>query len=769
MNPYITAALLLVGVSLFGYTMAGRLTALFKTKKVDRFDQLGERLIRLLRFGLGQKRMVDPEEFKPGLAHVLIFAAFLVVQARTIMLFAMGFSESALEIFGSPTHWFWDDHPTGAAIFRGYLLAKDIVALLAVGAVAYYFYLRVKVKPDRMTASKEALLILGFIGGLMVTEFMFGAAHMVHLGQGFAPYEPVTSAVAILFSALPKGLVTVLGHVGFWTHLVIVLTFLNFLPVGKHFHVITGLPNVFFQRLHSTGKLPTPNLEAEEFGANKPTDLHWKNVLDVYSCTECGRCQTHCPTYITGKPLTHKGVNQDIKRWLWNHETELADGRDAQGNAWEMPAVVPNILSPDTVWACTTCGWCEQACPVFIENVPRLVEMRRYKVQVEADFPPEAQRVLEGMERQGNPWGIGQDRRSEWAEGLELPHWNDGNGPYEYLFFVGCAGSYDDRLKKVSKAMVKILREAGVSFATLGTDETCNGDSARRIGNEYLYQTLAKTNVELFNGLGVKAIITQCPHCFNTIQNEYPDFGGNYKVITHSQLVSQLLNEGRIKVSQAMAALGKGASAGAGAGNAVAQKQRVTYHDPCYQGRHNGIYAEPREALKSIPGLEVIEMQRAKRESFCCGAGGGRMWMEEHIGQRINQNRVNEAALTLAHAANPSVPFPDATDKKKPGMVGDYKGNEGEGIIAVSCPFCMTMLRDGVNETGREEKLKVFDVVELVADAMETTKPQPGLLVPGKGTGTDATATATATAQASAEASAGGLSTSGENARAKPA
>jgi Fe-S oxidoreductase len=706
MNPYITAALLLVGVSWFGYTMAGRILAMFRTRGVDRLDRPVERALRLLKFGLGQKRMVDPEEFTPGLAHVLIFAAFMVLAVRTVMLFAMGFSPTLLEVLGSPTHWFWNENPTLAALFRGYLFAKDVVALLALAGVAYYFYLRMKVKPDRMTASKEALLILGFIGGLMVTEFMFGAAHMVLLEQGFARFEPITSALAMAFAPLPAGVVNVLGHIGFWVHLTLILTFLNFLPYGKHFHVITGLPNVFFQRLHSTGKLPTPNLEAEDFGANKFSDLHWKNVLDVYSCTECGRCQTHCPTYITGKPLTHKGVNQDIKRWLWNHEVEVTDGRDKEGQPFEQPPLVPNVLSPDTLWACTTCGWCEQACPVFIENVPRLVEMRRYKVQVEADFPPEAQRVLEGMERQGNPWGIGQDRRSEWADGLDLPHWNDGNGPYEYLFFVGCAGSYDDRLKKVSRAMVKILREAGVKFATLGTDETCNGDSARRIGNEYLYQTLARTNVETLNSLGVKAVITQCPHCFNTLQNEYPDFGGNYTVITHSQLVSQLLNEGRIKVSQAMEATGK--------------PQQVTYHDPCYQGRHNGIYTEPREALKAIPGLEVVEMQRSKRESFCCGAGGGRMWMEEHLGQRINQNRVNEAALTLAHAQNPSLPFPDATDRKKPGQVGDYKGNEGTGIIAVSCPFCMTMLRDGVNETGREESLQVKDVVELVADAMET-------------------------------------------------
>jgi Fe-S oxidoreductase len=706
MNPYVTAILLIIGVLVFGYTMSGRILALLRMKPVNRFDRIPERLLRLMRFGFAQRRMVDPEEFTPGLMHLLIFVAFMVLALRTIMLFVMGFSATALAVLSTPTHWFWRENPTVAAIFNGFLVVKDLVALGALAGVAYFWVLRARVKPDRMTASKEAYLILGFIGGLMVTEFLFGASHMLNQASGFSIWEPVTSTVAIVLRPLPLGLVSVLGAAGLWIHLTIILTFLNFFPLGKHFHVITALPNVFFQRITASGKLPTPNLEKEEFGASKITDLHWKNILDLYSCTECGRCQTHCPTYITGKPLTHKGVNQDLKRWLWRHEEEVGEGRASEGGSFELPPLVPNLLSAETIWACTSCGWCETACPVFIENVPRLIEMRRHKVQVEADFPPEAQRVLEGMERQGNPWGIGQDRRSEWADGLAIPHWNDGNGPYEYLFFVGCAGSYDDRQKKVSRAMVKILREAGVKFATLGTQETCNGEAARRIGNEYLFQTLAKMNVETFNGLGVRSIITQCPHCFNTLKNEYPDFGGRYDVITHSQLISRLLKEKRIRLSQAMTALGKDG--------------RVTYHDPCYQGRHNGIYEEPRAALRSVPGLKVVEMQRSRRESFCCGAGGGRMWMEERIGQRINQNRVNEAALTLAHTANPSVPFPDARDKKQPGGVGDYRGNEGEGVIAVSCPWCMTMMRDGVNETGREGKIRVADVAELVADAIES-------------------------------------------------
>jgi Fe-S oxidoreductase len=714
MSPIVTGLLLFCGVSFFVMTMQGRFAPLLAMKRENRLDDLPARLKALLMFGLGQKRMVDPEELLPGLMHVAIFAAFMVLALRTVTLFVMGFSSTALEVLSTPTGEFWLAHPAIATIFNLYVVVKDLVAASAVLGSAYFWYLRWRVKPDRITQSWEAYLILGFIIGLMVTEFIFGASHMIAQHRGFTGWEPVTSVVAMVLGVLPPGAVRVLGAAAFWTHLLIILSFLNFLPLGKHFHVITGLPNVFFKRLGPSGKLPTPNLEKEEFGAKTIRDLTWKQGLDLYSCTECGRCQTHCPTYITGKPLTHKGVNQSLKHWLWDNEALVAEGKDVAGNSVEIPGIIGGALKAETVWACTSCGWCETACPVFIENVPRLIDMRRYKVQVEADFPQEIQRVFEGIERQGNPWGIGQDKRADWAEDLKLPEWGDG-GQYEYLFFVGCAGSYDDRQKKVSRALVKILHEAQVSFATLGKQEICNGETARRMGNEYLYQTMAKQNVETWNGLGVKAVLTQCPHCFNTIKNEYPEFGGNYRVISHVELLNELIRDKRIKLSRLM-------------------DETLTYHDPCYLGRHNGIYDAPREALKAIPGLKVVEMQRSKRESFCCGAGGGRMWMEEHIGQRINQNRVNEAALTLAHAKDASVPYPSATDRKKPGTVGDYKG-PGSGTVAVACPFCMTMIKDAINETGREETLKVKDVTELIADSMEvrlTKGPPPPPTAGGK-------------------------------------
>ncbi len=706
MSPLFAGAIVFLMLLAFGITMAWRVRAMRALKPENRFDRVGDRIKALMLFGFGQKRMVDREEFSPGLMHVFIFVAFLAVQLRSGMLFVMGFSKSAVDVLTNLADPFWADKGALLAAYQGYLFVKDIAAGLAVIGVLYFMVLRFFVKPDRMTKSWEAILILGFIGGLMVTEFTFGSSHMREQGIGFFTFEPVTSAWGMMLSPLSTGTLHTLGVVCFWTHLLIIGTFLNFLPYGKHFHVIVGLPNVYFKKLaqkpgvSTSAKLSTPNLEKEEFGTKTFKDLTWKQALDVNTCTECGRCQTHCPTYLTGKPLTHKEVNQTLKKYLWGNERLLAQGVGEDGKPAEPALLVGGVLKPETVWACTTCGWCETACPVFIENVPRLIDMRRYKVQVDADFPQEAQRVFEGIERQNNPWGLGQEKRDEWEGELKIPKWSDGGGDYEYLFFVGCAGSYDDRLKKVTRSLAKVLIEAGVKFATLGKEEACNAEQARRIGNEYLFQTKAKENVEKWNGLKVKAVITQCPHCYNTIKNEYPEFGGDYRVISHTELLAELIRDKRIKLSKVM-------------------NEKLTYHDPCYLGRHNSIYEPPREVLKAIPGLEVVEMQRSKRESFCCGAGGGRMWMEEHIGQRINHNRVNEAALTLAHQADPSIPYPDPTAKKKPGQVGQFEG-KASGLVAVACPFCHTMMKDGIADTQREETMKVKDIAELVAESMET-------------------------------------------------
>ena len=654
------ACLIVLALGIFGMTMTSRVKILRGLAPDDRFDEPGERFRRLLRFGLGQRRLVDPEEFKPGLAHVLIFAAFMVLALRTITLFGMAFGG-------------WDFHlpllGANSATGRVYLLLKDLVVFGALLGVTYFFYLRLFVKPDRMTRSGEAVFILGMIAGLMITEILFDAAHLLRFHEGqtswYTPAGAVGLAVYRLFDASPETAWTI-GRASWWLHLLQVLVFLNFLPLGKHFHVITGLPNVYLQRLEPQYRPAKMDLEnSETFGVQKADELSWKMALDVYSCTECGRCQTHCPTYVTGKPLSHKALNQTIKKHLLEQVEVIAGG---PARREELPDLVPNVVHPETIWACTTCGWCETACPVFIENIPRIVEMRRHEVLMKSEFPPEVTRVFRGMETQGNPWGLGASSRADWAQGLNVPTVDD-NPEFEYLWFVGCAGSYDERQKKVSQALAKVLEAAGVNYAILGKKETCNGDSARRIGNEYLFQMLAEQNVATFKEYNVKKIFTQCPHCFNVLKNEYPQFGAKIEVLHHTQLIEELLRDERIQLDAAFDEL-------------------VTYHDACYLGRHNGEYRAPRKALEAVPGLRLVEMGRNQRQSFCCGAGGGRMWMEETLGSRINQNRVQEAVAT------------------------------GAKTIAANCPFCITMLRDGLNEIG-VEGVEVKDVAEIVASSLK--------------------------------------------------
>lgn len=653
--------LLVLALGIFANSMLPRLAILRRLQHEPfRFRDLGTRTARLIRFGFGQKRLVDPEEFKPGLAHVLIFAAFIVLALRTITLFGMAFGgwDFHLPLLGP-------DSPIGQA----YLFLKDIVVAGALLGSLYFLYLRLFVKPDRMTRSGEAVFILGMIIGLMVTELLFDGAHLLVFENGQAHWYNPVGRLALgfykVFGFSPETAWFV-GRVCWWLHLIQILAFLNFLPLGKHFHVITGLPDVFFQRLDPQYRPPKMDLEnSETFGIQKADELTWKMALDVYSCTECGRCQTNCPTYVTGKPLTHKGLNKTIRMHLMEQAEVLAEGPEARE---KLPDLVPDIVNPDTIWACTTCGWCETACPVFIENIPRIIDMRRHEVLMKSEFPPEVTRVFKGMETQGNPWNFGSTSRADWAEGLNVPTVHD-NPEFEYLWFVGCAGSYDDRQKKVTQALAKVLNAAGVNYAILGNEETCNGDSARRMGNEYLFQSLAETNIETFKSYNVKKIFSQCPHCFNILKNEYSQLGGDFEVMHHSQLIAELLKDKRITPTESFDEL-------------------VTYHDACYLGRHNNEYKAPRKTLEAIPGLKIVEMARSERQSFCCGAGGGRMWMEEHIGTRINQNRVQEAVAT------------------------------GAKTIAANCPFCITMLKDGVNELG-VEGVVVKDIAELVADSIK--------------------------------------------------
>ncbi|MGH9368892.1 MAG: (Fe-S)-binding protein, partial [Thermoanaerobaculia bacterium] len=408
---------------------------------------------------------------------------------------------------------------------------------------------------------------------------------------------------------------------------------------------------------------------SERFGASRVEDLTWKSMLDGYACTECGRCREVCPTVLTGKPLDPRLFIAAVRDAVYEATPAILQNGSGRGNGNGSDApgrrdLIGGWISEDTIWACTTCGFCTSACPVFIvPAVDKIVEMRRHLVLEKAKFPKEMQAAFRGMETNGNPWGMAAASRADWAKDLPVVTMAQAEGKaVEVLFWVGCAGSYEDRARKVSRALVDLLNAAGVSFAILGAEETCNGDSARRMGNEYLFQMLARQNVETLNGYGVKSIVTNCPHCFNVIKNEYPDFGGRYEVMHGTELVSRLIAAGRLRM-----------------GNAIAES--ISFHDPCYLGRYNGVYDAPRRILEAIPGLRLQELPRSRERGLCCGAGGGRMWMEEKLGSRINQTRMKEIA------------------------------EAGTGAVGVSCPFCMVMIGNAKEEIGAA--VQPFDVLEL--------------------------------------------------------
>lgn len=697
MNPELMTIVLILGLGAFGFTMIRKIRLLMALGPAERANFFKARLKNVLVIAIGQKRLVAREkERSSGFMHALIFWGFCILLIRSIVLYGQGFYQE----FQLP---FLDEHSLGGYIYLGLKdLMEGIVLLMVIWAV----FRRFVVKPLRMHNTCEAYMVLGMIGLLMVSDILFdGARYLliqihgnpanIHFfnnpqyGGEFA-WTPVAVAAGSLISGMGQESLGTLMILMFWTHICTQLIFLNLLPYGKHFHVITAIPNVFFKNLdYPHEKIELLDLEDEDswedetLGLNHIHQLSWKQGLDLFTCTECGRCKEVCPTYTTDKPLNLLDFNDSLKHELFGNSDkilkraklsaglgklkdpdEIQKRKEAIGELNSEKQLIGEVIEEDALWACTTCRACEEVCPVTIEHVPRIIAMRQGQTLMAESYPRELNNALKGLERNGNPWGIGYDKRADWAKGLGVPRMVD-NPEVDYLLWVGCAGSFDDRSKKISQSLVRILKAAGVRFAILGTEEKCTGDFARRAGNEMMYQMMAQENIETLNSYGVKNIITACPHCFNTLKHDYPQLGGNYNVVHHTQFIQGLVAKGRLELKESMTG-------------------DLTYHDPCYLGRYNNVYDSPRQILQSVSQGRVKELERNREESFCCGAGGGRMWMEETIGKRINMERTREIL------------------------------NQKVSTVVVGCPFCLTMIEDGAKEMGKEEIISTLDIAEVV-------------------------------------------------------
>jgi Fe-S oxidoreductase len=690
MKQLIFAALVALGVGGFVWTLQRYLRVMLMGRPDwrPRFDRIPKRVAMILIFFLGQKKVAEKQiGWSPSsLHHLLIFWGFLVIQIGTLELMLSGLFP------GFHFSAFLPD-----LIYLPLKLLIDIFDLLVLLMIAYAFYRRIVVKPRLIPMNLDAGIILGGIGFLMITYFLFESMHAVAAGHASIAGAPISSGLAAVLAGVPAGAARVLAEIAYWGHISTVLFFLNYIPYSKHIHLLGALPNIATTNLAITEgggqklDIPKMNLEDEtQWGVGKFEQFTWKQLLDTYACTECARCSNYCPANATDKPLSPMQLIHDIRYEMLEtgtHELEVRRLEDlvtssdaferpaleaklaaARAKVAELPPMVGGRIKEETLWSCTMCGACQEACPVFIEHPLKILQMRQNLVLAQEKVPTDLARAFRNIERNQNPWGIGADQRMDWAEGLEVPTIEDKPNP-EYLLWVGCAGAFDQRIRKQTQAMVKILGAAGVDYAVLGHQEQCTGDPARRGGNEMLFQMQAEANVETLNGTGVKKVITSCPHCLHTLKNDYPQFGGTYEVIHHTQLISHLMDAGKIKKD--------GGSVG-----------KVVYHDSCYLGRWNGEFEAPRKILKRLPVVELVEPTRSRAKGFCCGAGGGRMFMEEKTGTRVNRNRSEELVAS------------------------------GASTIAVACPFCNVMMTDGMKDLNKEESVQVKDIAELVADSL---------------------------------------------------
>ncbi|MFD1135037.1 (Fe-S)-binding protein [Paenibacillus sp. TCA20] len=651
----------------------------------------------------GQSKLFkDP---RSGIMHFIVFYGFIILQFGALDIIWKGLTGHSLPIPG----------------YEGFILTQEITVVLILLAISYAAYRRYGEKLHRLKRGWKPSLVVFYITSLMISVLFTMAFERLREDLPSSAYAPISSGIASLFTWMPDIAVAAMYYFFWWIHLLILLSFLLYVPQSKHFHLITAPINILLRRTDPPGKLSKLDLEdeeAESYGVGHIEDFTQKQMLDFYACVECGRCTNVCPATNTGKllspmhmiiklrdHLTEKGealtsksawmpasvfgyagvhemrtADLSLSEWTGEGVTDIRPTMSVQKRAWHQVEgvtakdvqLIGGVMTEEEIWACTTCRNCEDQCPVANEHVDKIVDLRRHLVLMEGSVPHEGQRAMQNIERQGNPWGISRAERSKWVKeidpdgtlNLSIPTVKE-NPDFDILLFVGSMGSYDNRSRKVTRSLVHLLNEAGVNFAILGNEEKNSGDTPRRMGNEFLFQQLCVENIEIFNKYDVQKIVTACPHTFNVFKNEYPDFGLTAEVLHHTELLDELVKTGKLIPKHTLS-------------------EKITYHDSCYLGRYNDVYDQPRDVLRAIPGVELVEMERSRENGMCCGAGGGQMWMEEDTGKRVNLART-EQALSVSPT-----------------------------MISSACPYCLTMLEDGTKLIEIEDKVQTKDIAEIL-------------------------------------------------------
>ncbi len=685
---------------LFAYVVKTRFEFIKLGKKVEFDHTVQERIKAVLVNVFGQKKLLKDK--KSGIIHIMFFYGFILVQFGAIDFIWKGLNPGS--------------HLPLGPLYPGFTFFQEIVTTMIMIAVVWAFYRRYVEKLVRLKRGFKSGLVLLFIGGLMLSVLVGNGAEIIWHDLPYEWTAPIASVIAMALGFLGKTGAAAVFFISWWIHLLFLLTFLVYVPQSKHAHLIAGPLNVWLGRKDKVGKLSSINFEDETqevFGVNKIEDFNQKQLVDLYACVECGRCTNVCPATGTGKMLspmdmivklrdhlTVKGAAVTSRTpWMpafaFSNTTGNQIAFEARGKGAEETAattdgssalaydveMIGEVMTEEEIWACTTCRNCEDQCPVMNEHVDKIIDMRRYLVLTEGKMDAEAQRAIKNIEKQGNPWGISKKERENWRELKEDIHVptvkekEKAGEEFEYLFWVSSMGAYDNRSQKIALSLAKIMNEAGITFAILGNKEKNSGDTPRRLGNEFLFQEMANANIELFQKHNVKKIITIDPHAYNTFKNEYPEFGLEAEVYHHTELLADWIKEGRIKPKFEV-------------------NETITYHDSCYLGRYNEVYEPPRDILKAIPGVKVVEMDRNRQNGMCCGAGGGMMWMEEKAGSRVNVARTEQAL-----AVNPT-------------------------MIGSGCPYCLTMLSDGTKAKEVEEQVQTLDVVEILEKSMFGSQKQ---------------------------------------------